>query len=186
MKNLKARLYEQTLILRCQTRDDAAFEEIVRLYEAPLRYFLRRIMGHDSSVDDVLQNVWLDVFRKLSQLRSPRAFPVWLYRIARDKAFYALRRTKRIPQSFDDEPNRPTAAQSNKQEEFSADDAAGIHACLEKLSLKHREVLLLRFLEEITYEDIAQVLACSVGTVRSRIYYGKLELRKEMRRINND
>ncbi|MCK4850398.1 MAG: sigma-70 family RNA polymerase sigma factor [Phycisphaerae bacterium] len=186
MKNLKARLYEQTLILRCQTQDDAAFEEIVRLYEAPLRYFLRRIMGHDSSVDDVLQNVWLDVFRKLSELRSPRAFPVWLYRIARDKAFHTLRRSKRISQLSDHDPDMPFTVQADEQEDFSPDDAVRMHACLEKLSLKHREVLLLRFLEEMTYEDIAHVLTCHVGTVRSRIYYAKLALKKEMWRAHND
>ena len=186
MKNLKARLYEQTLILRCQTRDDAAFEEIVRLYEAPLRYYLRRITGEGSSVDDILQNVWLDVFRKLPKLRSPRAFPVWLYRIARDKAFHALRRSKRISQLFDNDPGIPLTVQADEQEDFSPDEAARIHACLEKLSLKHREVLLLRFLEGMAYQDIARVVDCNIGTVRSRIYYAKLELKKEMRRAHNE
>lgn len=183
MKNLKARLYEQTLILRCQTGDETAFEEIVRLYDAPLRYFLRRITANDSAVDDVLQNTWLDVFRKISELRSPRAFPVWLYRIARDKAFHALRRARRTSQILDDNPEPPITADPDEQETFSADDAAKIHASLERLSLKHREVLLLRFLEEMTYEDIAHVLGCHAGTVKSRIHYAKLALKQEMRRI---
>ncbi len=186
MKNLKARLYEQTLILRCQTRDEAAFKEIIRLYEGPLRYFVRRIIGDDNFVDDVLQNVWLDIFRKFPELRSPRAFPVWLYRIARDKAFHWLRRTKRISQLFDDNLDMPAMVQPEYQDEFLPEDAARIHACLENLSLKHREVLLLRFLEEMTYEDIACVVNCPVGSVKSRIYYAKLALKKEMRRMNNE
>ena len=178
-------LYQQVLILKCQTQQAGAFEELVTCYDAPLRFYLRQLTGEVECVDDILQDVWLDVFRKLPKLRSPRAFPVWLYRIARDKAFYMLRRTTRLPESLKNEADIPAAPESGEEETFSPEDATRIHACLDKLPLKHREVLSLRFLEEMTYEDIARVVGCTVGTVRSRIYYARRMLKEKIRRMNN-
>ena len=63
---------------------------------------------------------------------------------------------------------------------FSAEDAVKIHRCLAKLNPDHKEVLLLRFLEQMSYEQIAKVIDCSIGTVRSRIHYAKIALRKKM------
>ena len=186
MAKFTDQLYQQVLILKCQTRQAGAFEELVTCYDAPLRFYLRRLTGDIDSVDDILQDVWLDVFRKLPKLQSPRAFPVWLYRIARNKGFYMLRRRRRLPESLKNEADIPAVPESGEEEEFSPEDAAQIYVCLDKLSLKHREVLLLRFLAEMTYEDVADVVGCSVGTVRSRIYYAKQTLKGQMRRTYND
>ena len=79
----------------------------------------------------------------------------------------------------------PVAPESDEEEEFSPEDAAQIYACLDKLPLKHREVLSLRFLAEMTYEDVAGVVGCTVGTVRSRIYYARRMLKEKIRRMNN-
>ncbi|MDP6439986.1 MAG: sigma factor, partial [Candidatus Brocadiia bacterium] len=79
------RLLDRLLILRYQTGDVAALEELVDRYYAPLRYFVRRLLGGAECADDIFQEVWLTVFRNLRRLRSPEAFSVWLYRIARHK-----------------------------------------------------------------------------------------------------
>src|SRR3954447_25634916 len=86
------RLYERVLILRCQARDEVAFEEMVARYTPRLRYYLRRMLGGVQSAEDALQEVWLDAFRGLPALIEPGAFPAWIYRLARDRAFRQVRR----------------------------------------------------------------------------------------------
>lgn len=174
-------LHERLLILRCQTGDRLAFEELVVLYQPRQRYFLRKMLGPDRDADDLLQEIWLDVFRGLQRLAEPAAFPAWLFRIARRKVCRLLRSQRRSPQSLDD---LELPAESEKETDFSAEDAAKVHAALDRLSAEHREVLLLRFIQEMSYEDIARVIDCSLGTVRSRLHYAKRALRQIIERMN--
>jgi RNA polymerase sigma-70 factor (ECF subfamily) len=125
--------------------------------------------------DDVLQDVWLDVFRSVNKLAQPAAFSKWLYRIARDRAYRELRRPR--PRWLDE----TTDVDLHHQEaDFSAEDAEQIHVLLGKLAPEHREVLLLRFMEDMSYQDIAEVIACPIGTIRSRIHYAKRALQELM------
>src|SRR4051812_21289085 len=87
-------LYERVLVLRCQARDDDAFEEVVARYTPRLRYYLRKMLGGVQAAEDALQEVWLDAFRGLPGLMEAGAFPAWIYRLARDRAFRELRRRR--------------------------------------------------------------------------------------------
>jgi RNA polymerase sigma-70 factor (ECF subfamily) len=170
------RIYEQVLVARCQTGDEAARAELVRRYHARLVYFVRRLLGDDCPIDDVLQEVWLAALSHLARLRSPAAFRVWLYRIARNQVCTALRRRHQ----WADLPDDGLAAPADDQPAFTRDQAGLIHVCLGRLKPVHREVLVLRFIEGMTYEQIAEVVGCPVGTVRSRIHHAKSALRHEM------
>jgi RNA polymerase sigma-70 factor (ECF subfamily) len=177
MSDAAQRLYEQFLVVRFQAGDDHAFAEIVQRYHGRLGYYLRRLLGEADAVEDVLQETWLTAFRNLSGLRSPRALSAWLYRIARNTALADRRR----PHGWVALTDEPTVPEPDTDEtDFSPADAARIHAALGRLRPQHKEVLVLRFLEEMSYEDIADVVGCPVGTVRSRIHYAKRELRREM------
>lgn len=176
MANATDRLYERLLVLRCQAGDQAAFEELIRRYDQRLRYYLRRMLPGEDRVADALQETWFDVFRKAPRLRDPAAFPAWLYRIARNHANLQHRRAPRQEEPLLEENLR----QTDTAEEFSAEDAAGIHAALGRLSPEHREVLVLRFMEQMTYEQIAEVTGSRLGTVQSRIHYAKAALRREL------
>ncbi len=122
--------------------------------------------------------MWLEVFRGLARLEDPQALVAWLYRIARDQAYGRLRKARRLELPLDEagleEPMTET------EEEFSTEDAASIHAALDGLPAAQREVLVLRFLEEMSYEEIARVVGCELGTVRSRIHYAKRALRERV------
>jgi RNA polymerase sigma-70 factor, ECF subfamily len=167
-------IYERVLVVRCQTGDEAAFAELVARYEARLRYFLRKIVGSADRADDLLQDVWLDVLRHLPRLSDPQAFRAWVYRIGRDRAFGHIRRAQRALQPLgvtdvaDDVPD---------DDAFDEEDAARIHAALDRLPAEQREVLVLRFVEAMSYEEIARVTGQPLGTVRSRLHYGKQALR---------
>jgi len=171
-------LHERMLVARCQVGDAAAFAELVGRYQARLQYFLRRTFGDGgatSSVDDLLQEVWLDVYRSLSQLRDASAFPAWVYRIARNRAYAALRNTKHT-ESIEAAAECESPADES-QDDYSEQDARLVHECLSEMTQEHREVLVLRFLEGMNYEHIADVVGCGVGTVRSRLHYAKKALR---------
>jgi len=169
------RLAEQVRILRCQTGDEAAFAELVADFGPRLCYFVRKLIGDSPNVEDVIQDIWLDVLRGLPRLADVRAFPAWIYRVARDRAWRTLRKRRPQGQPF---PQDTIAAEEDA--EFSAEDAALIHACLDDLPPEQREVLVLRFVEDMSYEDIARVTGSPLGTVRSRIHYAKRALRRAL------
>ncbi len=172
------RLYEQVLVVRFQAGDEAAFLEIVERYHERLGSYVRRLSVDASRVDDVLQDVWLIVFRGLPGLQRPRALAAWLYRIARNAALAEHRRDRALV-GLEAEPEAPIAAEA--EPDFAPEDAARIRACLDGLPPYHREVLVLRFFEGLSYEDIADVVGSPLGTVRSRIHHAKRALRRAMR-----
>jgi len=172
-------IYERLLVVRAQAGDEAAFGELVERFSPRLRYFLRKLLASADAAEDALQDVWLDVFRHLPQLADPRSLVAWLYRIARDRAFGRLRKSGRFQQLADDGAVVDVAAADNG--DFSPEDAARIHAALDKLAPEHREVLVLRFLEDMSYDQIARVVGCQLGTVRSRIHYAKRAIRQALK-----
>jgi RNA polymerase sigma-70 factor (ECF subfamily) len=179
MTDLADRFYRRLLVIRCQIGDTAAFEELVGLCQPRLRGFLFKMVGGRENVDDLAQDVWMDVFRDLPRLSEPGAFLPWFYRIARNRAFRALRKR---PQMIEPVAPDELAAPADEPAEFTAEDAQAVHAALDELTPEHREVLLLRFMEEMSYEEIAKVTECQIGTVRSRIHNAKRALREIIER----
>jgi RNA polymerase sigma-70 factor, ECF subfamily len=174
-------IHERLLVLRCQTGDALAFEELVLLYQPRLRYFVHAMVRDDCDVEDRLQEIWLDVYRGIARLANPAAFASWLYRIARNRAFGSLRK-RRPPLASLNGIDVPST--DDEDTRFAAEDAEYLYAALDSLAPEHREVLLLRFIEEMSYDDIACVTGCPVGTVRSRLHYAKRALRGVLERMN--
>ena len=139
-----------------------------------LRYFLRKLVGQVDRADDLAQEVWLDVLRQLPKLKDAAAFTAWMYRIAHGKAMLDGRRNGRAPTAIAD----VEWIADKEDDAFSAEDATRIHAALDRLDPTHREVLVLRFLEELSYDEIGQIVDCPLGTVRSRIHYAKVALQR--------
>jgi RNA polymerase sigma-70 factor (ECF subfamily) len=170
------RCYEQILVLRCKAGDDAAFTELVERYSPRLRYYLRKMLDQPESADDALQEIWLDVFLGLPKLADSLAFPAWIYRVARNRCALAWRKRDRAHrlvaelQSFGE-------SDEEQEPEFNAEDAVRVHGALDELAPEHREVLVLRFLQDMSYEDVAKTIGCQLGTVRSRLHYAKRALR---------
>jgi RNA polymerase sigma-70 factor (ECF subfamily) len=176
MADLEKRLYEQVLVLRCQTGDETAFAQLVDRFGPRLRYYLQKTFGRRDGVEDVLQEVWFTVFRKVGDLADPGAFTTWLYRIAQRRANDVLRK-RRLPSRSVEEAEQ-VSDPGALEPDFSAEDGQRLHRALDELTLEHREDLVLRFLEDMTYEDIAAVTDCQVGTVKSRLWYAKRALRR--------
>jgi RNA polymerase sigma-70 factor (ECF subfamily) len=174
-RNEAERLYDRLLVVRCQTGDRQAFEELVERFGPRLRYFLRKMAPRGDRAEDLLQETWADVFRQLPRLQDAGAFTAWAYRIARGKANLDHRRNERRPLMSRDVE---LVAAADSEPRFSPEDAARVHAALDELPPEQREALVLRFLEGLSYEEISQVVGCPAGTVRSRIHYGKQALQR--------
>ncbi|MHC4623750.1 MAG: RNA polymerase sigma factor [Planctomycetota bacterium] len=170
----KDSLRNAILVLRCQRRDEAAFEELVNRWQPRLYYYLRRLVENETAVWDTLQETWLAVFQNIRKLQAPRSFPAWLYQIAHNKAATLLRKENKYiritnEQLADYSENNSTSAPVNQPAEV-------VHELLEKLKLPHREVLTLHFLEGFSIKEMANIVEVSEGTVKSRLYYAKNNL----------
>ena len=183
MKNSARRLWEQALVLRCQAGDDRAFEELVVAFHDRMKNYVDRVLGNPGNAEDILQEVWFDVYRKLPTLRSPKAIRGWLFRIVRNKNAHQFRRQRIPTESLE---VAELADQSPPEPSFHDEDIRLLGDCLGSLSAEHREVVVLRFMEDMSYEEIARAANCRVGTVRSRLYYAKRVLKEEMQRLQND
>jgi len=179
-------LEEIVLVRHAQSANHDAFALLVERYDRRLLYFVRRLLG-DSQSDsafDVLQSIWLKVHRRLPGLRAPEAFRVWLFRIAHDQAISELRRKGLRPVALDQE----TDGFPNTQPDTSHEDLENselVHRALGEISLVHRQVLTLRFLEEMSVEEIADVIGIPAGTVKSRLHYARLALGACIKELEN-
>jgi RNA polymerase sigma-70 factor (ECF subfamily) len=177
-------IHERLLVLCAQEGNRGAFSRLVDLYDRRLLYFIRRILGETEGALDVLQSVWLNVHRKLARLKAPDAFRVWLYRIAHDQAISELRRKSRRPVPLDDVESIP-AADETGIDAAAFDNAELVHVALQDLSVDHRRVVTLRFLEDMSLEEIAEVVGLTPGTVKSRLHYAKHALRRRIEELTD-
>ena len=171
----KQAIYYELLVLRCSRDQKDAPEGLVRGWERPLFYYIRRLVKGEQEAWVVLQETWIKVLRSIRRLREPRKLPAWLYSIARQTALSHLRVRYSEQSLFESNGNISTIEDSSR--ELAFDNAERVHYGLDRISLAHRDVLTLFFLQDLSLEDIAQVLHVPIGTVKSRLYYAKRALR---------
>jgi RNA polymerase sigma-70 factor (ECF subfamily) len=163
----------------------AAFGELVRRHQDRLFNAVLRLTNHPDDALDVVQDAFVNAYQSLGSFKGDAEFYTWLYRIAfntaislkrRKRALVSLEASGRAGEAAIDPPdpsenNRPGAALERSEDE------AALHAGLARLSHEHRAVLVLKDIEGMKYEQIAEVLGVPVGTVRSRLHRARLELR---------
>ena len=167
------------IALRCQAGEASAFEDLVALMEPPLLYYAISLTGNKDDGLDVLQETWIRALRKIRSLKDPGALRAWLYSIVHS---IAIDRTRRSMVRERAEQLEAESFDEAEQPDFSGEDAGAIHAALGEIGVKHREVLVLHFLEDLSMAEIAQIVGCGEGTVRSRIFYGKKAMKEILKR----
>jgi RNA polymerase sigma-70 factor (ECF subfamily) len=171
-------LYEQTLVLRSQIGDEAAFQELLTLYGPHLLLYARKMMQTSPHlVEDVIQEIWLAIYKGLPDLLDVAKFRPWAFRIARDRIYREYRRRKIVLEPLDENHAEEL---TEAAESHTAVDLEELHRGLHALSPQHREVLVFCFFEEMSYEEIAAVTGSTLGTVRSRIHYAKRALKNAL------
>lgn len=184
---------EERLISQCQQGNLQAFDQLIRRYQDAVYNLAYRLLGNEDDAQDLAQEVFLTCFRKITTYRGESRFSTWLYRIVVNHVkniwkYRERRAVKRhesldvpVREEADERPCQVADCNPNPRDHAAAREELSIlKERLYGLSMEHRQVLLLRYVEGLSYEEIAEVLNCTLGTIKSRISRARGELRKAM------
>jgi RNA polymerase sigma-70 factor (ECF subfamily) len=182
--------HDVKLVRRCLAGEEAAWEEMVRQYSRRIYNLAYRFTGNRAAAEDLTQEVFLRLYRTLEQY-DPREGDLssWLMRVARNLIIDDYRRRARTPaQNGEDLAEHEYHLRADEREDPHAlveqrELSEQIHAALAKLSPELRACVILRDLEGLSYQEIAEALQIPEGTVKSRINRGRLELARVLRRM---
>ena len=182
------------LVERAQRGDQRAFEMLVVKYQRRIERLISRMVRDDGLAEDVAQETFIRAYRALPQFRGDSAFYTWLYRIAVNTAKKLLVERKRDPVisestlvSHDDGDETSRAENELSDGETpeavlaSKEIAATVNAAIDALSEDLRQAIVLREIEGLSYEEIADVMNCPIGTVRSRIFRAREAIANRLR-----
>ncbi len=186
--------FDRSLVDRFKSGDQTAFDEMVTRYWDRIYSMVHQLLRNQQDAEEVTQDAFIRAHRGLANFRGESAFSTWLYQIAtnlaRNRYWYWWRRKRDKSISFDapvSADNETTLAEIIPAEVETPDDitvtqefVTRIAQGMERLSAKHREILILRNIKNLSYEEIADILKISVGTVKSRIARARDSLRAKL------
>jgi RNA polymerase sigma-70 factor (ECF subfamily) len=164
---------DQRLIADCLKGDTAAFGELVRRYQERLYNSVYRLLDNAEDAQDVVQEAFLNAYQSLESFKGDSLFFTWLYRIAVNEALRARKRRSFANADSLPEVEAPVPAASDED----APTLATLEKLLRKLSDEFRSIVVLRDIEGLSYTDIAETLEIPLGTVESRLFRARQELR---------
>ncbi|HMU40022.1 MAG TPA: sigma-70 family RNA polymerase sigma factor [Pseudomonadota bacterium] len=187
---------EGELVRRLQERDEKAFQRCVKLYQDKVYNLVYRMLGNQAEAEDVAQEVFVTLFKCIDTFRGDSKFSTWLYRVAanhcKNRIKYLKRRAHKQTGELDDaaEAEMLGSTQGTLGEQHASPvealEGQEIHHILQraitKLDEEHRLLLVLRDVEEMSYEEIVQVTGLAEGTVKSRLHRARLQLKAEIAR----
>ena len=182
---------DQRLIESLRSGSERAYEELLARFQQPVYTLAVRLLDSPSEAADVVQEVFLKVFRNIDHFRGQSALKTWIYRITVNEAHNARRwffRHRRREVELDVEPQETRTwkeiiadgGRTPFDVAFEHERAGMIEAALERINPSFREAVVLREIGDLSYEEIADVLGISLGTVKSRILRGREALREEL------
>jgi RNA polymerase sigma-70 factor (ECF subfamily) len=184
---------EALFVARLQANDDAAYDELVRIYSASIFHVAYRMLGETAEASDVVQEIFLKVFRNIGGFKGEAALKTWIFKIAFSEILNRLRWWKRRHRyatvSLDEEPkgngipagqSLPSSSPTPEQALQSKEQETAIQQALGRLSREHRSIIVLRDIEGFSYNEIADVLDVSIGTVKSRLARARADLKKSL------
>lgn len=178
---------DQHLIDQCLAGQTDAFGQLVERYQYRLFGSLVHVIGSADDAQDVAQDAFVQAFEKLGTFRGQSAFYSWLFRIALNAAVSAKRKTRRVTGSVDaireatgDEPVDKNTSSSPDNAAHVGDRQRLVRRALAQLPEEYRTALVLKEMDDLKYEEIAEILGVPLGTVRSRIHRARQELRMRL------
>jgi RNA polymerase sigma-70 factor (ECF subfamily) len=180
---------ETDLLRRSQAGDLDAFADLQASLEPAMRRFAARLLGRLDNVDDVVQDSMIALYLNLARIDPPSQLRAYVFRIVRNRCYDDLRRLKRgVPLSLDDDGEDGLGLPLGEMlvaEGCGPEDvtcwmllAMEVQAAIDRLPEVQRQALILYAEEKLAYEEIAAVMGCSIGTVKSRLFYAKKALRQ--------
>lgn len=176
------RATDRYLIEQTRQGNRLAFGELIARYQTQVYHFARRLLGNEDSAKDITQDVFVKAFLALDTWQPNAAFPAWLLWITRNTCLDVLRTQQRRPKISLGSYTEPLLADTPnaEQQAIQAQRLELLESALLELSLDHREVILLRDIEEFSYQEIAEFLGINTGTVRSRLSRARAALTQKV------
>ncbi len=182
---------DQQLVVRAQAGDKRAFELLVIKYQRKVERLLSRLIRDQAEIEDVTQEAFIKAYRALANFRGDSAFYTWLYRIAVNTAKnYLMSQGRRAPTStgydaeeaegFEDATGLRDIATPEAQL-MSKQIARIVNQTIDKLPEELKTAIMLREIDGLSYEEIAQIMECPIGTVRSRIFRAREAVAEQLR-----
>jgi RNA polymerase sigma-70 factor, ECF subfamily len=170
-------------IQRIAEGDRDAFEKLYAAYQMRLFRYLLRMVGDTGAAEELTNDTMVAAWKAAGSFKGHSKASTWLFAIARNKALNVLR--QRQPVTVEIESAMVVAASAAGPEQSVA--RAGLHQtlkqALQELSTEHREVMELTFYQELSYQEIAEIIECPVNTVKTRMFYAKKKLQEILERI---
>jgi len=184
---------DRSLVARCRENDEAAFNEVVTRYKTKVYNYIFRMTGSSEDAEDLTQEVFIRMYTSIDSFRSQSSLSTWLFRIASNLCVDRFRRSKHRTAAYSlDEPVLDNDVESTRDVPDltfepqrlleNLEMAEQIQLALAQLPEKLRATLILHDVEGLPYEEIAQVVGCPLGTVKSRLFNARLQLRQRLSR----
>jgi RNA polymerase sigma-70 factor (ECF subfamily) len=184
---MSERQSEAELIEACRQGDRAAFHMLFEAYKDRVFSIAYNFSGNDATAHDVTQQVFLKLFTSINQYRQDAQFTTWLYRIVANACVDEQRKRRRfVPFSPDVEVKDMSARGSQEDRFYRRELADSVRGAISELSPKLRMPILLKYVEGLSYEEIAEALGCSIGTVSSRLNRGHKELARKLSHLRGE
>jgi RNA polymerase sigma-70 factor (ECF subfamily) len=180
-------LIDERVIEACQQGDRAAFQLLFETYKDKVFSIAVYSSGGDRAVaDDVTQQIFLKLFTAIRQFRGDSEFTTWLYRLVVNACHDEKRRRRRLlPWGETVAMRNPSEKKPQEKQYARLEVAEAVQAAIGELKPKFRLPILLKYIEGLSYEEIASVMGCSKGTVASRLNRGHSQLAKRLSHLNN-
>ncbi|MBI5382158.1 MAG: sigma-70 family RNA polymerase sigma factor [Opitutae bacterium] len=179
------------IVQRVQTGDVAAYNSLILKYRERVYAIIYNLCGNREDAADLAQDTFIKAFKSINRFAGDASFFTWLYKIAVNSTLGHLRKN-RFRQFFsldrldpDDKPSAEVIAaltdhRGADRDAFVSELHEKLNDALQKLSIKHRTVVTLFEIDGLSHQEIAEIMGCSVGTVRSRLHYAKQLLQSEL------
>lgn len=182
---------DQLLIESLRSGSEQAYEELLARFQQPVYTLAVRLLNNPAEAYDVVQEVFLKVFRNIEHFRAESSLKTWIYRITVNEAhntrrWFSRHRGREVDLDFENEENRDwretiaDGGPSPFEVTLDREQAGMIESALERINPVFREAVVLRDITDLSYEEIAAVLGVSLGTVKSRILRGREALREQL------
>lgn len=176
-------LDDELIVKRAQQGDSKALEEILMAYEKKVYNIAYRFMGNEADAYDMAQEALIKLYRSITSFKHKSSFSSWVYRLTVNTCMDGLRKRKREPVSleFSIETGmspEDTGTDSPEEEILSIEKSEDIQKAINKLNDSYKSVVIMRDIDGLSYEEIAEYLEISIGTVKSRINRGRQQLKE--------
>lgn len=170
---------DRQLVAKARSGDTNAFDELVTAYRGKVYAMIYSMMRNEQDAWDISQEGFVKAWKSLKQFNEKSSFFTWLYRIMTNLAIDCIRKRARRPESeFDETFIQPSEAATGAKGDpsdaaFQQEIGKRIESAIGELSADHRAVVVMREVEGMQYQEIADILECSIGTVMSRLFYAR-------------